>query len=79
LVQAVSVFKLDTGSAQSAAPVAQATVRAPGSATKPYAGVEKRSPNRPFNAARIQHKPTAMPKVADAAGQKTGTDDWENF
>jgi methyl-accepting chemotaxis protein len=79
LVQAVSVFKLDAGSAQSALPVARATVRAPETEAKPYTGVEKRSPNRPFSAARIQHKPKAMPKVADAAGQKTGTDDWESF
>jgi methyl-accepting chemotaxis protein len=79
LVQAVSVFKLDAGSAQSALPVARATIRAPGSDTKPYTGVEKRSPNRPFSAGRIQHKPMVKPAVADAAGQKTGTDDWESF
>ncbi len=84
LVQAVSVFKLDAGSAgyDRAAPAAlaaPAAVRTPSQAGKSYDDVERRGPNRATNVARIAPQSPAPKPAIDTTASKTGTDDWESF
>ena len=72
LVEAVAVFKLRQGEhAQRVATPARAAEPAA------QAKVERRGPNRATNVARL---PAAKPaQAAPAAGQATGTDEWESF
>jgi methyl-accepting chemotaxis protein len=73
LVNAVSVFRLSA----SDAPVAVAATP-----TAAPAFVERRSPNRATNVARLPAKPKAEVPKEDtqvAAARSTGTDNWETF
>ncbi len=72
LVQAVAVFKLRSGEGSFVA-----AVQAPAPAREAPRTVERRSPNRATNVARL---PAAKPeKAAPATAQATGTDEWETF
>jgi methyl-accepting chemotaxis protein len=73
LVNAVAVFKLEAG--EETAQPAPASQKAP--------AVERRSPSRATNVARLPVRPQAAAKPAEvqasAPAAKTGTDDWESF
>ncbi len=73
LVQAVAVFRL-----------AQQTLAVRAERQAPYSGVERRSADRASNVTRLPVAKTAAPVKplavsAPAAGQRTGTHDWESF
>ncbi|MEO8154803.1 MAG: methyl-accepting chemotaxis protein [Rhizobacter sp.] len=81
LVSAVAVFKL--GSHEATRPAASRAATAPAPAK-----LERRSPDRATNVARIQPKPRAEAApgskqapnaTTPAAAASTGTDDWESF
>ena len=82
LVQSVAVFKLTGHSTRGEELVTQFATRSAAPKAAAFPGVERRSPDRATNVARLKPRNRALQtstQVAETAGRKTGTDDWENF
>ncbi|WP_404299524.1 methyl-accepting chemotaxis protein [Alicycliphilus denitrificans] len=82
LVQAVAVFKTTLGAAPVQTAAAPAATPPVPRESKPYNGLERRSPSRAANVARLpaQSKAAPSPAASVLPAAKTGTgDDWESF
>ena len=79
LVQTVAVFTLNPRAAANDSLPHQPATRAP-HPQQDFKGVERRSPKRPNNIARLKIERNTPASAAPAvSGNKTGTDDWEQF